>query len=247
MGQAAALTGGYGSSYASTAGNQAYQEYLQGINDNIPEYYQMALDKYNQDTNELYNQYAATGDLYDTEYGQYRDSMSDWYSDLSNAYNRYASEQALDYDSYTNAQNLAYQTYLDAQNLAYQKERDAIADAQWKSEYDLAMQDYANSSAKSSAKASAQTYSGLTDENFQLLERLASGGENKTIERWLNNWVVSGKISEETAQMLMDQYYTDSEEDGDVMVSAQQFYDNAPSSTTGYKTPIQSFLDKYRR
>jgi murein DD-endopeptidase MepM/ murein hydrolase activator NlpD len=46
MGQAAALTGGYGNSYASTAGNQAYQGYLQGLNDVIPELQQIAYDRY---------------------------------------------------------------------------------------------------------------------------------------------------------------------------------------------------------
>ena len=37
MGQAAALTGGYGSSYAQNAGQQAYQGYLQQLNDRVPE------------------------------------------------------------------------------------------------------------------------------------------------------------------------------------------------------------------
>ena len=36
MGQAAAMTGGYGNSYASTAGNQAYQTHLQQMNDVVP-------------------------------------------------------------------------------------------------------------------------------------------------------------------------------------------------------------------
>ena len=47
MGQAAALTGGYGNSYAATVGNQAYQSYLQQLNDKVPELYQLALDRYN--------------------------------------------------------------------------------------------------------------------------------------------------------------------------------------------------------
>ena len=37
MGDAAALTGGNGNSYAATAGQQAYQSYLQGLNDRIPD------------------------------------------------------------------------------------------------------------------------------------------------------------------------------------------------------------------
>ena len=48
MAQASALTGGYGNSYASTVGNQAYQSYLSQLNDKVPELYQLALDNYNR-------------------------------------------------------------------------------------------------------------------------------------------------------------------------------------------------------
>ena len=52
-GQAAAMTGGYGNSYAQTEGQQAYQGYLQQLNEVVPELYGMALDKYNQEGLEL--------------------------------------------------------------------------------------------------------------------------------------------------------------------------------------------------
>ena len=48
MGQAAAMTGGYGNSYAATAGNQAYQASLENLNDIVPELYQMAHDRDNE-------------------------------------------------------------------------------------------------------------------------------------------------------------------------------------------------------
>ena len=46
MGQAAAMTGGYGNSYAQTVGQQVYQGHLQELNNKIPELYQLALNKY---------------------------------------------------------------------------------------------------------------------------------------------------------------------------------------------------------
>lgn len=49
MAGAAALTGGYGSSFAMAAGSQAYQGYLNQLNDKIPELYQMALDRYDSE------------------------------------------------------------------------------------------------------------------------------------------------------------------------------------------------------
>ena len=87
MGNAAALTGGYGSSYASTAGNQAYQAYLGQLNDKLPELYQLALDKYNNETNDMYNRMNLLQGLDNTDYGRYRDTVGDYYTDVSNAEN----------------------------------------------------------------------------------------------------------------------------------------------------------------
>lgn len=53
IGQASALTGGYGNSYAQMVGQQAYDNQMQKLNDNIPSLYQLALSNYNQETNDL--------------------------------------------------------------------------------------------------------------------------------------------------------------------------------------------------
>lgn len=57
MGQAAALTGGYGNSYADIAGNQAYQQYLTALNQQIPDLYDKAFDVYKNDLSWLMDQY----------------------------------------------------------------------------------------------------------------------------------------------------------------------------------------------
>ena len=57
MAQAAAMTGGYGNSYAANVSNQAYQASLQQLNDVVPELYQMAYDKYQQEGQDMLNQY----------------------------------------------------------------------------------------------------------------------------------------------------------------------------------------------
>lgn len=57
MGQAAALTGGYGNSFAQQVGNQAYQQYMTALNDNIPELYQQALNAYFAQGDQLLQQY----------------------------------------------------------------------------------------------------------------------------------------------------------------------------------------------
>ena len=77
MANAAALSGGYGNSYAATAGNLAYQENMAHLNDVIPQLYQMAYDKYNTD---LANQRADLDmwrNLDSDDYSKYRDTVSD--------------------------------------------------------------------------------------------------------------------------------------------------------------------------
>lgn len=54
MGQAAALTGGYGSTYGQGVASQAYLGQVQKAYDNLPEYYGAALDTYNSDLNNKY-------------------------------------------------------------------------------------------------------------------------------------------------------------------------------------------------
>lgn len=53
MGQAAALTGGYGSSYAQSVGQQQYDSYLQSLGEALPELYGMAWQRYNADGDAL--------------------------------------------------------------------------------------------------------------------------------------------------------------------------------------------------
>ena len=69
QGQAAALTGGYGSSYAQSVGQQAYQNYMQKLNEVVPELYGMAYDQYQQEGQNLKDRYAMIKEMEDTRYG----------------------------------------------------------------------------------------------------------------------------------------------------------------------------------
>lgn len=53
MGQAAALTGGYGSSYAQSVGQQQYDSYLQSLGEALPELYGIAWQRYNAEGDAL--------------------------------------------------------------------------------------------------------------------------------------------------------------------------------------------------
>lgn len=75
-GQAAAMTGGYGNSFAASVGNQAYQAELGKINDVIPELYQLALDRHNMEQNKLMQKYSVYADDYNRQYAQHLNKLS---------------------------------------------------------------------------------------------------------------------------------------------------------------------------
>lgn len=83
MGQAAALTGGYGNTYAQNAGQQAYGKYMQGLTDKIPELYQLALDKYDRDATLEKEKYSVLKDADATDYGRWGDQLNQWNTDRS--------------------------------------------------------------------------------------------------------------------------------------------------------------------
>ena len=122
---AAALTGGFGNSYAATAATQANQQYLTQLNNVIPQLYSLAMDKYQMDTDKLYNQFSAVGNQEDREYGQYRDTVTDWKDDRNYYYNN--DQFVANYNQSENQFN---------QNMAYNRERDAVSDSQWQKQFD---------------------------------------------------------------------------------------------------------------
>ena len=82
QGQAAALTGGYGSSYAQRVGQQAYQGELQKLNDRVPELYQLAMQKYNNDLALKKDKLSTVAAMREDEYGRYMDEKNDYYTRL---------------------------------------------------------------------------------------------------------------------------------------------------------------------
>ena len=136
MGNAALLTGGYGNSYATTAGQQAYNSYMQQLNDKIPELEQRAYERYRDETNDLYNQNNLLTNLDSTDYSRYRDKMSDYLNDRDFYYNAYNNERNFDYGKYRDDAGDAK----DDRNFNYQKERDSVSDDQWQKQFDYQKQ-----------------------------------------------------------------------------------------------------------
>lgn len=116
MGQAAALSGGYGSSYASTAGNQAYQQYLTQLNNMVPELYDRAYGRYTQEGADLMNKYNLAQQAEQSDYSRWQDEYSRWEGDRTFAQNQYNMLYNQDYGQYSDNRN--YWTQMAAQENA---------------------------------------------------------------------------------------------------------------------------------
>ena len=147
MGQASAMTGGYGNSYAATAGNQAYQASLENLNDIVPELYQMAYDKYNQEGQDLYNQYGMLADDRATEYGEWGDKRNQLVADRDYYGNEANNAYSKDYGEWSDQKTYDTNQYWNETNYGYQKDRDAEADRQWQANFDEAKRQYEESMA----------------------------------------------------------------------------------------------------
>jgi len=124
---ASALTGGYGSSYAGTAASQANQQYLTQLNNVIPELYNAALNRYNTETENLYNQYGMMNDDRNFAYGQYQDKKADYWNNVN-----YLAGRA----------DAAYGRDSDRNNFNYNQYRDSVADEQWNKEFEFQQEQF---------------------------------------------------------------------------------------------------------
>lgn len=141
MGNAAALTGGYGNTYASAAGQQAYDNYVSMLNDKALDFYDRAYQRYNDEGQNLYNQMNVVTGLDNTDYQRHRDTVSDYYNDLNYYNGRYNQEYGYDYGQYQD--RVAADQW--AQEFAFQKQQAAQEQANWEAEMALRRQAAASS------------------------------------------------------------------------------------------------------
>jgi hypothetical protein len=145
IGQASALTGGYGSTYATSAGNQAYNAFIEDAYDNLTQYYQMAMEKYQMEGDEMYRQlgmlndadateysrmvtaydatYAHRNQMYNEAYGEHRDEKTDAFAMANLQLNEHGQRASDAYNLYgmtsdyaNNLYNREYQTWSDTIN-----------------------------------------------------------------------------------------------------------------------------------
>ena len=179
---AASLTGGYGSTYGNMVANQANQNYIAELNNQIPVLMDAAYARYQNELADNYNQLAALQGQEQIDYGKWRDLMGDYQVDRDYLSGRYDTEYSKDYQQYRDTVSdyntelaYLYTKYNDMSADDYEKYRDnmdlwlqdrdyylskyGLAQDQhnWQTEWDYAMQKAKGGSGRGSGSGNNTT------------------------------------------------------------------------------------------
>lgn len=208
LADAAALTGGYGNSYAQAAAQQAYDAQMNGLNDILPQLYGQAWDMYNAEGDRILQQLALAQQMDQTAYGRYADELADYYNQLG-------ARQSLANDMY----NREYGQFADALQ-AWQNDR---AYYYGKTADELAQQNYLASLAmsgssggssgggSSGSRSSSSSRSGgssggttATGANYKTVLATAKGLTNSKAVDYVSRMVDNGYISADEGYRILE-------------------------------------------
>ena len=237
MGQAAAMSGGYGNSYAQTAGQQAYNQQLSQLNNIMPELYQMAYDRYNQEGQRMLDMYNAYMGLSDKSYGQYQDSVNRYYQDLGNAQDYAFGLQDMEYNTWQGNTNMAYNVWNTETGMNFD-DYQTLKNQQFQAEEaqkdrDFQASENAKSRAASAAKAVKESpYGKLNTEDTQIWIKKFEGATSLAeLERYTT--ALEGIIGPEAAAQWYDTYATKFEEKKGSNLTVDPIGQYAVKKTTG--------------
>ena len=179
MGQATALTGGYGNSYAASAAQQAYQQAAGQVNDIIPELQAAAYDRYRNEIADTKDKLSILQGLDETAYNRNRDSIADARYEDETAYNR-------------NRDSIADARYED--ETAYNRQQDAL---------DRATALASTASSGSSSGRSLATPSYVVDR----AERAVEENDPFSFVDYLGGLAANGTIATEDMNNIYNAYF----------------------------------------
>lgn len=149
MGQAAGLTGGYGSTYSQSAGNQAYNEYLTKLNSQIPVLAQQARAAYDAEGQRMMDRYNLALNEANTAYAQGRDALGDMRYDQEYAdkiayqdWQKQQQQQQWDYEVAQKSKAQAYEMAMQMISTGQTPANDLLAQAGISTDYARAMAAY---------------------------------------------------------------------------------------------------------
>lgn len=181
MANAQAQSGGYGSSYAAQVAQQAYDNQMNGLNDKALDFRDRAYQMYRDDQANEYNKLQAFQGQDNTDYGRYRDTVTDWQNDRNYFLNALNGERSHDLNvynantsNYWNGTNHLAGQYnadrtadmgvykMDNDNLNFDREM-AMKEEQWAKEYAMKKeaQDLDNELARLNIDKTKQALAGM--------------------------------------------------------------------------------------
>lgn len=208
MANAQAQSGGYGSSYAAQVAQQAYDNQMNGLTDKALDFRDRAYQMYRDDQANQYNKLQAFQGQDNTDYGRYRDTVTDWQNDRNYFLNALNGERAHDLNvynantsNYWNGTNHLAGQYnadrsadmnsykMDNDNLNFDREM-AMKEEQWAKEYAMKKeaQDLDNELARLNIDKTKQALAGMVAGG----SRGGGGGSGRRGRR--------GRASKQTAQ-----------------------------------------------
>ena len=152
MGRASALTGGYGNSYAQTAGNDAYNREMSKLDDIMPTLYEIAYERYKDEGNAMSDNVSLLRDFDETDYERRRNAARDSADDRDYYAGRYENAYSGDRAAYE-SDRAAHQAY--EKQVADENKAKLSSEAEQKkiqNDYDVSM---AKIKADSEAKAAS--------------------------------------------------------------------------------------------
>lgn len=209
LGQIAARTGGLASSYAASASQQAYDNYMAALADKVPELKQLAYSMYLDEQSALRSNLNTLLSLEQSEYAKYLDALSQYNADRNFAYGQFTDDRAFDYQ--TDRDALADERY--DQQWDYQLSRDEISDSRYDQEWDYQLsrdkledQRYAQQWAAAQAQQAQQ--SDQSDQQKRsaaydtVSKRAAQYKDAEEAMAYLERAVEGGYITEEEAAFI---------------------------------------------
>ena len=209
LGQIAARTGGLASSYAASASQQAYDNYMAALADKVPELEQLAYSMYLDEQSALRSNLNTLLSLEQSEYAKYLDALSQYNADRNFAYGQFTDDRAFDYQ--TDRDALADERY--DQQWDYQLSRDEISDSRYDQEWDYQLsrdkledQRYAQQWAAAQAQQAQQ--SDQSDQQKRsaaydtVSKRAAQYKDAEEAMAYLERAVEGGYITEEEAAFI---------------------------------------------
>ena len=163
LGAQAARTGGLSSSYAGSVAQQSYNDYMQGLNDIVPELYKLAYSMYKDDEDSQRANVEMLRALEQGDYAKFQDLLAQYNTDRS----------------------FNYGVFSDARNFGYQQQRDNIEDSRYNAEWAYKLSNAAKNKTSGNGSTGSSGSTGSKDAvyDYEGLFRAAQASGNP--KSWL--------------------------------------------------------------